>query len=216
MRQAAVGVAAAAAAMPLMGAMLYLPWPQYHNFYGLPYLFGQSLLLGFAVSVLVRETPRFRWAVYGACLMMALIMGSTAQRQAMRVRAGQTLNAMLAEAVLEYSAVDSIVVVVGGRADQAWQGTGATLRRYALARRPGAHLPPGVEATCSDIDEGFAPGATLIVNPQGACSVAGAPIRTLVERYRYGSWRDVRMVDDSVWSTLHILQTEQDEDSADR
>lgn len=215
-RWAAIGVAGIAVTMPLMGAVLYLPWPQYHSFYGLPYLFGQALLLGFAVTVLVRENPRLRWAVYGACLMVALITGSIAQQQAERIRAGQTLNAAVAAAVLEYSAVDSIVVVVGGRASQAWQGTGATLRRYALAGQPGAQLPPGVEATCGDIGQGFQPGVVLIVNPRGSCPVAGDPLGTLVEPYRYASWRDVQLVRDSVWSTLHLLRTGENVDPANR
>lgn len=215
-RRAAVAVAATAAAVPLMGALLYLPWPQYNSFYGLPYLFGQALLLGFAVSVLVRETPRLRWVVYGASLMVALITGSIAQQQARRVRAGQTVNAALAEAVLEYSAVDSIVVLVSGHADQTWQGTGATLRRYALAGRPEAKLPPGVEATCREALEGFEAGTVLIVNPRTHCPVAGDLVLTLVEGYSYASWSEVQVVGDSVWSTLHLLRIEEDEDTADR
>lgn len=214
-RRLAAVVAAVAATVPLTGAVLYLPWPQYHNFYGLPYLFGQALLLGFAVTTLVRGTARLRWAVYGACLLVALITGSIALQHSKRIRAGQTLNANLAEAVLEYSGVDSIVVLVGGRANQEWQGTGATLRRYALAGRPGLELPPGVEATCRDIDAGFQPGTVLIINAQSACPVAGDPDTTLVERFGYAYWRDVRIVRDSVWSTLHLLRIGATEAPAD-
>jgi hypothetical protein len=197
----------AGVALPLVGAVLYLPWPQYHGFYGMPFMLGPALLLAVAVDGLYREAPRVRWAIAAAALLLLVTTGSTAQQVAARTAATRVVNAGLAGVVLEASAVDSFIVVVGGRADQAWQGTGATLERYAKALRPGALAPAGVEATCPELSApGAILGTVLILVPQGSCAVDGAVVRVVTGYYRYASWRDLVVVPDSMWSEVYLVE----------
>jgi len=199
-------LAAVAAAMPLVGTLLYLPWPQYHGFYGLPFLFGPALVLALAVAALYQQAPRVRWAVVTAVAVMVVSTGSMAQQIAGRTRATRVVNAGVAAALLDAPAVDSFIVVVGGRADQPWQGTGATLSRYAATLRPDAAPPAGVEATCSEVSPpGAVRGTVLIVVPQRSCGVSGAVLHVITQRFRYASWRDLAVVSDSVWSEVYLV-----------
>jgi len=141
----------AAVSIPLLGALVYLPWPRLERFYALPFLAGPVVVLAVASAALVRRThPALVLLPISAALVLAAF---DAAAHADESRAVRQVDGALAREIGALRGMDSVYVAVPTviRSAQAWQGTGATLRRYALATGMASDAAPGVaEVRCED------------------------------------------------------------------
>jgi hypothetical protein len=119
---------------PLVGALIYAPWPSYQEFYALPFLAGTSILVAFALTAFERRSvPSAQIAAYGWWGVLLLVAGVGAHWQAGSAAAGQLANYRLVTRVSSMPGIDTVLVATPYRAPQKWQGAAGTLRRYAAA-----------------------------------------------------------------------------------
>ncbi|HEU4454877.1 MAG TPA: hypothetical protein VFR81_17575 [Longimicrobium sp.] len=132
-RGSRAAVLLAALSVPVLGALVYLPWPRMERFYAFPFLAGPVVLLAVAVAALARRTHPARVLLpVAAALVLA---GFDAAAHADESRAVRQVNAAVAREIGGLRGTDSVYVAVPGHVmpAQAWQGHGPTLRRYAVA-----------------------------------------------------------------------------------
>lgn len=191
--------------LPIVGALIHLPWPYYDDFYGLPYAFGPALLLAASAVMLASCLPRLRGIVHGVGLCLLVALAVSAQPFAARQAAVQRLNADVAKSILRYEEVDSLIVIVAGKTPQAWAGAGATLRRYALLDAPTIDLPKAVEATCAEVENARPfPGPVLVIDHAPTC-LAGRGVEQFRVPFTRSSVLPPHMREDSVWVHLHMF-----------
>lgn len=183
--------------LPLVGAIAYAPWPAYQEFYAMPFLFGTSVLVAFALAGFQRRSARpVLVAALGWWGVLLLVGGVDAHRQAGVAAASQRAMYRLVTHIHEMAPVDSVLVATDVKAPQRWQGAAGTLRRYALAVN--VPWPPTRDIPCSKEGRpGAATSRIVVVYRQDLCSrpVSSEPI---VQRFRRLSLRRLRLVDDSV------------------
>jgi hypothetical protein len=188
---------ALAMVFPLVGAIVYAPWPAYQEFYAMPFLFGTSVLVAFAVAAFQRGSPRpVEMAALGWWGALLLVGGIDAHRQAASAAASQLAMYRLVTHIHGMAPVDSVLVATDVKAPQQWQGAAGTLRRYALAVN--VPWPPTRDIPCSkESSPSAATSRIVVVYRYDLCSrpVSAEPI---VQRFRRLSLRRLRLVDDSV------------------
>ena len=146
---------AAVAALGLSTALaiLYVPWPYFNLYYAIPFLLGPALLFGIAVQRLVEA------GVVGRALAglgwLGVVAGAappTARAASMAI-AVQQVNGEIVAMLGQAPNADRIVVAQRVVSPQVWMTTGATLRRYALATGAARTLPPGMDLSCSAVND---------------------------------------------------------------
>lgn len=182
----AVGALALAAA----GAAIYLPWPYFQDFYGLPFLLGAALLLASAITAIEITRPSWRWVAYAGCFVI-FAQGATSAARVSRAAIGERrINFVLANDFAAHPGADSIVVAMRYLTTQAWQGRGATLGRYARAILPDKTIPPVSDALCNAtlpmLREGV--GNAVLVTYSDQCGAFPVPSRTLRYYFTYLHW----------------------------
>jgi hypothetical protein len=134
--------------IPVLGAVIYSPWPFYLLLYALPFMIAGSLLFGQATSSLFSEGGRDR--IIGAiCLTIVLTFSvMQAANEASRTRA---LHRVVAESVVRVSAmrdVDSVLVEVAAAQFDSSGNFGPRFKTYA--RMLGLEWPNVRDVRCSD------------------------------------------------------------------
>ena len=173
--------------LPAIGAVLYVPWPYFNTFYALPFQVGPALLLATAVTAVERHAPRARWAAYAGAAGMAFFAAVSSAYAARGTIARQQVNGEIAHALAAYASVDSIVVAQQFPAPQQWQGTGPTLRRYALAVQAATALPPALDVSCREsrtLLNGKL-GNTLLISYGDLCGGIPGASRRMRRYFRY-------------------------------
>lgn len=191
----------ALAVLPVVGAMVYAPWPRYAPFYGMPFWFAGAGLLVAAGSALARGS-RVGAAAAAGLMTIAFAFTAIAADRALKERhAHSALAEDLVHELPEWTGVDSIFVVGPASGPRRWPVTGPELRRYAVALgADSARVPPIVDLGCAGaaarLREGLARAA--LINSAQSCGAL--PIRTgvHVSRYRYRDWLDLSTRRDSV------------------
>ena len=180
---------ALAAGLPIIGALVYLPWPYFSLFYGLPWLIGPALLVAESVTILLADRGLRPLAVVGALVLVGFTT-ATAGRTARAMAVRQQVNGALVGSLPDYGAAQVIVVAEPDVAQQAWQGTGPTLARYGAATGLAPHLPPVVDASCQDAAAAIAtPGRrALLVSYSDRCGRLARASRRILGTYRYLDW----------------------------
>jgi hypothetical protein len=168
-----------ALAIPLMGTVLYSPWPVYWPSYGVPFLVGPALLLAIAVKSAERSSVRAGNVARGVALVCVLLVIAPSAHLANRMAARQTVDAELARALLDYPNTDSVVVALVVPPRAATVGIGPAMRAYALIIRPGATVPAVIDAQCADaLARGKRPGGlgrTVVISYTDQCGpITGA------------------------------------------
>lgn len=176
--------------LPAVGALVYLPWPYFLNFYGLPFLVGPALLLAIATTSIARVRPPWRWAAYAGCFVILCQGAMVAAHDSRSAVAARKINRALINDIAEHSSADSIVVAMKFLPSQAWQGLGPTLGRYARAVLPGQHIPKISGALCQEtlpmLRDGV--GKAILVTYSSQCGAFPLPARTLRYYYTYLQW----------------------------
>ncbi len=178
---------------PLVGALVYAPWPTYLQFYAIPYLIGAAIVVAFALTGFERALPRIvtagAYAWWGALL---LVGGINAHRFAAYTAASQIATHRLVTRVAGMTAIDSVLVATPHKAIRKWEGAASTLTRYASAVN--ADWPPAQDIACS---EAVASPGSVVVYGEGLCS-RSAGTESIVEHFTRLSLRRGRLVIDSV------------------
>jgi hypothetical protein len=179
-----------ALALPAVGALIYLPWPYFQDFYGLPFLLGPAVLLAIAVTSIARVRPAWRWAAYAGCLAILCQGAMSAAHASRSAIAARRINVAVVSELAKHPDADSIVVAKRYLASQAWQGLGPTLGRYARAIMPDKQIPALSDATCKAtipmIGQGL--GNAILVTYSSQCGAFPVPARTLRYYYTYLDW----------------------------
>jgi hypothetical protein len=185
-------LALGALSLAVAGAIVYLPWPYFQPFYGLPFLLGPAILLAVAVTLIEELRPAWRWLIYAGCMTMLVQRGVHAAHESRSAIADRMVNRALVEDIARHPGADSIIVVMRSHppAAQAWQGRGPTLYRYARAVLPESHIPTILEADCTAAtqmpNDGI--GNTILVSYSTACGTLPASDRTARYDYTYLAW----------------------------
>ncbi|HET7550012.1 MAG TPA: hypothetical protein VFK04_01900 [Gemmatimonadaceae bacterium] len=181
-----------AMSLVLIGVLVYLPWPNFQDFYGLPYLMGPAILLAIAITAIEEARPSWRWLVYAGCAIMLLQGGVYAAHEARAAIAARVVNGALVKEFAEHSSADSIIVAMRRRmpAARAWQGRGRTLDRYARAVLPGRRVPAIFEASCSAASSTGSKGVgnAILVSYSTSCGALSESSRVLRYDYTYLDW----------------------------
>jgi len=145
-RLAALGLALL---VPLLGAVVYLPWARSEPFYAFPFLIGGAVVLGMAVTALQRRaSPVVVMLPLAAAFALCAADGGM---HADLVLAKRIVNGQFARALGSLPPGDTVFMALQAAAEpaQAWQGPGPTLRRYAVATGVATETaPPVVDLSC--------------------------------------------------------------------
>jgi hypothetical protein len=191
---------ALAASLPLTGALLYLPWPKFEHFYGLPFLLAPAILLATALAAIDRRWPRGAWVANGAVILALLFHGLNATQGARESAARRAVNAKVAGILATSPRGDTIVVASPYRVRQAWQGTGPTLSRYAAATHAGVARRPAVDVPCTEGGRRykFGLGSAVLVSYSDMCGSLPRTDVTVREPYSYIDWATMSVRRDSL------------------
>jgi hypothetical protein len=185
--------------LPIAAAALYVPWPQVQPFYGLPYLLGPCILLGYALALTERSPVVTVWLGRMACAIVLLSTAATSQRLATMSFAQRRHQFEIARRVAESRDVNSLLYAIRKRPPVAWEGTGPTLGRYAQTVFKSARLASG-DVLCDEMRAFLAsprPRA-LVISVSYECGSLPSPQYVLVERYTYLGWPILRPRRDSI------------------
>jgi hypothetical protein len=191
-------------ALPVLGTMLYAPWPVYWPPYGLPFLFGSGLVLAMAVTSAEGVSPRFALGVRAvAALCIALVIAPSVHR-ARRLAARQEVSAGLAMALLEHRSGDSTIVALVIPPRSALVGIGPALREYALAMSPGSVLPPARDEQCAEVVQRIRRGLGKVTLISYGDQCGALPVKTVSIRrvFRYFDIERFTIVTDSIGADL--------------
>jgi hypothetical protein len=194
-----------AGSLPLSAAVAYWPWPVFTSFYALPYFLSSAIILAMALTFLETRAPRQALIAYLAMLYIIVYPVAGAAREAQRSYARENLNAELAHVIATSPQIDTVIAATRHMPLQAWQGTAATLTRYAAAVEPGPRALLGVDRECQSALRLATSGASaevLIISYVDDCGTFPQPFRSFVERFRYPSWPFLTLRADSVRADL--------------
>lgn len=181
---------ASALVLVAVGALMYLPWPYFQSFYGLPFLLAPALLMALAITSIERIRPSWRWAAYAACVAIFVQGASYAAHDSRSAIAARKMNRVLIGALATQPSADSIVVAMRYLPSQSWQGLGPTLGRYAKAVLPDQRIPDISDALCPAtlpmLRQGV--GNAILVTYSSQCGAFPMPARTLRYYYTYLQW----------------------------
>ena len=165
---------------------------------------GPTILLAIAVTSAERYSRRRGWvarSLAAACLLSVI---APPVHLARLLSARQEVNVELAQELLAHEGADSIVVALVIPPRAALQGIGTALRNYALVLKPGARLPPAIDAQCADVGARFQRGLgrTVIVSYGDQCGELPVATRSMRRLFRYFNWGRFRPVVDSIRADL--------------
>jgi hypothetical protein len=174
--------------LPALGALVYLPWPTFGDFYGLPFLITPAILLAVALDAIARRLPPARYLAYGAAILVILATAVQAQHIARGITARDEVNFALIDRISQYSSVDTIYVAspVGPRAG--WRLGARIARSRTVFTRGGAlRQPPVRDVACAELHEreGRRSGNRLLVSFAHVCGSIDHPTVTLIQRFSY-------------------------------
>ncbi len=191
-------------ALPLIGTVLYAPWPTYWAAYGLPFLVGLALLVATAVTSAERHSRRLGLVVRGFAAAALLIVMAPPVHLVRRLAARQDVNVALARALLSRARADSVIVALSVPPQPRVPGIGSALRKYAQVLDPAAALPPAVDAHCPDVAARLRRGLarTVLISYGDQCGRLPVATLTARQRFRYFDLGRMRPVTDSIQAQL--------------
>jgi hypothetical protein len=170
-------------ALPMLGAAAYLPWPRLEFFYGLPFLFGSACVLAVAVAQLARQSRTHAVLVHCAGAIMIGLAATAASQWARTVTALHEINWQLVHEIGALHGAEPVLVATPATTPQEWQGTGATLRRFALAVGvAGDELPEFREVPCNAALDDFSPdraASVLLISYAHQCGPLPNPLLSI-------------------------------------
>jgi hypothetical protein len=194
-------------ALPLAGAVAYLPWPVYAPFYGFAFLFGPALLLATAVTLLATRGDRPGLLAWLACFAVLVLIAPQSVRLAQVAEARQEVMTAVARALAGERVAKRIVVAVPLLPAQAWQGIAPTLARYAAAQPGGHPMPPAEDLLCADAGRLLQGGqaGTLLVSFSDSCGAIPGPTLMIRQDFNFWRWEPPGLGRDSLRADVTLL-----------
>jgi hypothetical protein len=175
--------------LPVAGLLVYLPWPRFELFYGLPFLVGISLCAGILLGQLGLDS---RWKLGLTICWLVLLAGSAliAVGQARYMRARREVNQALALDLSKHSPTDTVIVASAALTPQPWQNPAATLGRYAIATRAAQSIPVLKDVGCDSISAlaGQQRRRTTLYVYVDWCGEVGVSDRRIERPFSYFDW----------------------------
>jgi hypothetical protein len=195
---------------PLLGGLIYLPWPYFATFYAIPYLLSLAILVGFAITAL-QSTPQLQRLAAGVWLWCLVAGAVSASNDANMTAAGQKLQFRAVSAIRANNRVDTVYVATPEPPHFEWAGLGATLARYGMAL--GKPVPALRDVTCATalglFDRGLPPKSMVLtynahhfVDGALSCGQSRNPDSVIVERYTRLRWSRFPIGRDSFYISL--------------
>lgn len=195
----------AAALLPVCAALLYAPWLASEDFYALPCLIGDALLLGLAIDALAgvgRQYVPTLLILGGYAFLSASEQAyNSAQLQwAIRVVDGEIARLLALTPPQRSAALARPVGTFSRFRESQWLTRGPSLSRYAAAAS-GHRVPVLIELTCDEAAP-LLRASNLIVVTYGSPCAFGAP-PTFAIHARVAEWngfrRDYGFVTADLW-----------------
>jgi len=199
-------VGACLVAISFAGVAVYLPWPFFNFFYGLPFLLAPSALLAFAFHFLEQRWPRNRLLVYITFAILLTQLASFAGYDARNAFAQRDANGKLIVelgrlSVGQLSAEDSVVLATYASRILPWAGTGPTLSRFASAVFPERQMPTIREVPCDSIRAAAEDNSlrrVIVLSYSDDCGSFTSPSWSTRRIFSYVYWPSVTLRSDSV------------------
>jgi hypothetical protein len=184
---------AASIAMPIIGAIVYSPWPSIGEFYALPFVLGTALLVAISLHYSMVSDRRIGWAA-SALAILAIAYCAVAADASAKARFAQRVIHNRAVRLIETASYADTVVVETRSGSDVWRDLTATLER-AADNRSRAPIPPVVAKACAD-STGYGAAPSLILIFPADCS-GHPPPATVASRFRFLNWASLRWMTDS-------------------
>lgn len=177
----------------IAGPVVYLPWQRFEAFYAIPYLVGPAGLLALAARGMMglsrsQGAPRIRAALVTGTVALLLVSPALDADRERSVRGiTRVLNWELAQAVAGYPETDSLLFAVTILPDQAWQGRGPALSRYANVLFDVGKVIPAADGLCSDVGNHLGEAPTeqeIIVSYHHWCGPIPGAEMTITQEFR--------------------------------
>lgn len=205
-RRQVCGSLAFALLIPALGAAVYLPWPKFNSFYGMPFILGSSLILAWGVSAIGRE-GRLGKALAGMITAVIIGYAMLATDRSLQVSAASLrVNHGLAMKLASLGPQATIAIVGPTEGPRALPVKPHELKSYSAAMGMASlsALPTVHEAPCQalgQILEG-ALGPMSVISYSYGCGRLKTPSWSTVVVYRYRDWLTLRSREDSVAADL--------------
>jgi hypothetical protein len=174
---------------PILGALVYSPWPLYQLVYALPFLTAGALLLGQAVSSLWVSTAP--WRALGTACVLTILSYALAQaaNDTARTRALQAAVASAVSRVAGVPDVDTVLVAVAPEQFEARGNFGPRFWLYARAR--GLDWPFVRDLPCDQADRASGT-AILVLRVSEMCGGLRSWTDSIVVPHARFAWPDPR------------------------
>ena len=180
--------------VPVLGGLVYAPWPFYLLLYALPFMLAGSLLLGQGSSSLLGASLQSRIAGAGSLVLLLTFSLSQAANEASRTHALQQAFAASVPLVAELPRVDTVHVGVALEQFDPRGNFGPRFRRYA--RMMGLRWPEVRDLPCNQLTASRDNVVMLWLNLM--CVLPSNRRPSVVVHYTRFSWPDPRPHRDSV------------------
>lgn len=183
--------------LALAGALVYVPWPRFEEFYALPFTLGGIVVLAFATDA-AGERARLANAVAVGTLLLATfyaVLAANASVEFRFARRGATNDLVHALRSLQHS--DSVVVLTSDPGSS-WHQRAGTLERAMQNEAHGAAVPRVVGVGCADAAKGRMLTPTLhVVNYVSECGRMRETHAAVARRFDYVDWQSLHSRQDS-------------------
>jgi hypothetical protein len=182
--------------LALAGAVVYVPWPRFEDFYALPFMLGGVVVLAFAAEA-AGERARVNYCIALGTLLLGVLYTMVAAQAAAEYRfARRGVTNELVETLRSLHGLDSVLV---GTTDPgvAWHQRGGTLQRSMRNQARGAVVPSMVGVTCAEAENRVLPTSVAVVNYVGECGGIRGPDISVAHRFKYRDWQTLGIQRDS-------------------
>lgn len=196
-------VLVAAVSLPVLGAMIYLPWPQYPGHYAYKYLLGIGLLVGLALAAIERRASRLVCGVAYAGWVLVLFWGGVFTRNDLAAEMARRQVDARAAAALPSLLPTRVAVLSVDPASTGFVGQDLWLYAFGSGVHP---LPRIQDVRCSDgnsLAASSLTGVSVLVLPE-QCTAPGTfsttPTRIIAASYVVRDWKTLR----AHWESLAV------------
>lgn len=174
-------------AMCGIGALAYAPWPRFESFYALPFVLPSVAMLGHSLSRVRQLSARCSLLAYSFASAAVTLAALGAGRAASVTWARRLVENAVVQEVATQSA--AVAVVRKSPPSQAWQGTGPTMARYAVALHWEWRPKEVSDFACNDSRLRALAESHVVIVYVHECQEWKWPVaRSFVERFTYRDW----------------------------
>ena len=201
----ALGWLAAALWLPASLALVYLPWPEALNFYLLPALVGDALLLAFALDFIGERLPVVHKTAVAASVLASVAAALVAYQHARQAEAKRIVDGEVVAAIARLGTTTPVVVAQQPASlkppPNQWMGKGPVLGRDATVLY-GRALLPVTDVACAFATDLVRRGVPVVVYSAECGRVQPPRSVALRAYYRYFDVHRAAVAVDSAHAAL--------------